>query len=170
MFIGLQTNPIFMPGEQCWWSCCSRCWQSLYNTELKYSTVKQLPSDCILSLVTFLTFLSSHLINTSDASSCEVIQRRRCRGVSRSSIGNTAGLAEVTRPSRFSGLGWPPISGYQTVAVGQRGPENFKVTRDFYCPSVKLNPNPTWAELTLSNVLMLQLSQRHLSDQFLHLY
>lgn len=158
-----------MPVEHCWWSCCSRCRQSLDDTELKYSTAKQLPFDCILSLVTFLTFLSGRLINTSDASSCEVIQQRRWRGVSRSSIGNTAGLAEVTRPSRFSGLGWPPISGYQTVAVGQEGPENFKVTRDFYCSSVKLNPNPIWTDLTLSNVLMLQLHQRHLSDQFLHL-
>lgn len=131
-----------MPGEDCWWSCCSRCRQSLDDTELKYPTAKKLLFDCILSLVTFLTFLSSHLINTSDASSSEVIQQPCCRGVSRSSIGNTAGLAEVTRPSRFSGLGWPPISGYQTVAVGQKGPEHFKVTRDFYCPSVKLNPNP----------------------------
>lgn len=59
----------------------------------------------------------------------------------------THGVAEVchrvnrkywlTRPSRFSSLGWSPISSYQMVAVGPKCQEDFKVTGDFDCPSVK---------------------------------
>lgn len=68
-------------------------------------------------------------------------------------IGNTAGLAEVTRPSRFSSLGWSPIISYQMVAVGLECQENCKVTSYFYCLSVKRNLNWNSAKLTLSNIL-----------------
>lgn len=145
------TNTFLMPVEHCLWSChgLKKCME----VDLKWSWL-----EILYSQITILHILGQRL-HQYFGCFCPVrwhIIMYKVTALPRcvtELIGNTAGLAEVTRPSRFSSLGWSPISSYQMVAVGLERQEDSKVTRDFYCPIVKRNLNWNWAGLTLSIIL-----------------
>lgn len=119
---------------------------------------QRMPFDCILSLVTFLTFLSSRLINTLDALSCAVIQQLT---VTEACHRTWLEILQVW-------LRWlvlhvfQVLAGLQSQAIKQwqwdrRAKITPKVTRNFYCPSVKMNLNRIWAEPTLEHSLSFSL-------------
>lgn len=153
-----------MPVKHCLWSCyglkkCMEVKLKWYWLEIFYSQIKIF--NHILSLENILHILGQRP-HQCFGCFCPVrwhIMYKPTALPRCVTIGNTAGLTEVTCPSRFSSLGWSPISSYQMVAVGLECQEDSKVTGDFYCPSVKLNLSWNWVELTLSNILTQQLRQ-----------